>query len=130
MANMLAEMIQMNFFFPDTKSRKAQRVAKDLFVLDMQFDLLTGSVKLATSHFFKKNEEKVKQTQKFKVSALISQIEGCYNNPKGQCSDVTNQRTILKLFEEFRFMKTDKFEKEYSDQDKLWLISRTKIMKF
>ena len=86
---------------------------KNLFMLDMQFNLKTGKVAQSTSKL---------------PSQLITQrILKIYDesiDEKYRCDSVTEQREILSLIEEVRFMQN---MKQFEESDLLYLAKEFKL---
>ena len=55
MAASLGEIVLMKFFFPELRDRKRQQIMKNLFMLDMQFNLSNGRVIPASKRLMQSN---------------------------------------------------------------------------
>ncbi len=104
MAAALVEKLLMNYFF-DSKDKRRQTLLKNLFMLDMQFNLKTGKVAQSTS--------------KLPSEQLTQRILKIYDesiDEKYWCDTVSEQKEVLGLIDEVRFMQN---MKQFEEQDLL-----------
>lgn len=86
---------------------------KNLFMLDMQFNLKTGKVAQSTS-----------KLPSQLITQRILKINDESIDEKYRCDSVTEQREILSLIEEVRFMQN---MKQFEESDLLYLAKEFKL---